>query len=206
MKLSRRILFFVIMGILFFGLAAGGYYLTRGKVLANEEKKKEQAFDVVYPDAASFDEASYRTEYLTRFLEENGYGDDQVYVNKVTFARNEIRDVTGIVVQVSSYKKYGGIITMLAGIRNDGTVNAVSILSISDAKGLDFKVRDPEFCDQFAGKRVDAFRLVSFVSEDPEDIIAANGAEDASQSMVNAVNAAILTNRFIDEYFGETLG
>ena len=50
--------------------------------------KKRGGFAAVYPEAASFDEAKYRTEYLTRYLDENGFPEDQVFVNKVTFAQN----------------------------------------------------------------------------------------------------------------------
>ena len=202
MTIPKRILFIVITAVIAFALVFGVYFVTKDKVLANEEKKIDEAFDTVYPDAASFDEAYYRTDYLKRYLEENGYPDDQVYVNKVTFARNEVRDVTGIVVQVSSYKKYGGIISMLVGVKNDGTVTGYSILKISDAKGLDFKVRDSAFADQFAGKKTDRFTLVNYQAKLANEIVCANGAEDASLAVLKGVNAALLTNTFVDEYFG----
>ncbi len=206
MTVMKRILVVVITALVAFALVIAAYFVTKDKVKENEEKKIEQAFEAVYPDAASFDEANYRTDYLQRFLEENGYPDDQVYVNKVTFARNEVRDVQGIVVQVSSYKKYGGIISMLVGVKNDGTVNGYSILNISDAKGLDFKVRDSEFSDQFKDKKADRFTLVNYQAKLANEILSANGAEDASQAVLKGVNAALLTNTFVDEYFGGVLG
>ena len=94
---------------------------------------------------------------------------------------------------------------MLVGIQNDGTINGYSILKISEAKGLDFKVRDSDFADQFADKKADQFNLVSYNATLPGDIVAANGAEDASQAVVNAVNAVIRTSTFIDEYYGGML-
>lgn len=205
MKLPVRILICAVTAIIAIGLVIGVNHLTKDQVSANEERKKETAFEAVYPDADSFDEANYRSDYLNRFLDDNGYPDDQVLVNQITFARNEVRDVQGVVVQVSSYKKFGGIIRMLVGVQNDGTVNGYRILSISDAKGMDFKVRDTEFSDQFEGVRTDKFTLVNFESLSPSEIVCANGAEDASQAVVRAVNAAILANTFIDEYYGGVL-
>ncbi len=202
MKTSSKIIMIILTAVVAFALVFAGFFFTKGKIQANEEAKLDAAFETVYPDAASYDEAIYRKEYLTRYLADNGYADDQVYVNKVTFARNDVRDVTGIIVQVSSYKKYGGIITMLVGIQNDGTVNGYSILNISDAKDLDLKVKDSAFADQFKDKKVDAFTMVTENARLNNEIVMANGAEDASQTVLNAVNASILTSTFIDEYFG----
>ncbi len=202
MSLSKRIIRIVIIAVFAFALIFAGYFVTKAKVEENNETKIDAAFETVYPDAASFDEANYRSEYLTRYLTDNGYADDQVHINKITFARNDVRDVQGVVVQVSSYKKYGGIITMLVGIQNDGTVNGYSILHISEAKDLDLKVKDAAFADQFKGVRTEAFTLVNGEAKITGEIIPANGADDASQTVVRAVNASILANTFIDEYYG----
>lgn len=206
MNLLKRILLIVFTIIIAFGLIISANYLTRSKVEANEEAKIQAAFDAVFPDAASFDEPNYRADYLQRYLTENGFPSDQVFVNQITFARDEFREVQGIVAYVSGYKKFGGIIRMLVGISNDGTVNGFRILSISDAKGLDFKVKDSEFEAQFEGVRTDRFLPVSYESSSPSEIVMENGAEDASQAVIRAVNAAILANTFIDEYYGGVIG
>lgn len=202
MKLFRRVLILLMITLFALVLTFVGHFLTREQVSANELSKKEAAFAAVYPHAASFDEADYKKEYLQRYLTENGYPDDQVYVNKVTFARSDVGDVIGIVVQVSAYKKYGGIIRLLVGVQNDGTVNGYSVLHISDVKGLDMKIKDATFAEQFAGKRVSAFSLVNYEAKNANEIVAANGADDASQAVLSAVNASLLTNIFVDEYFG----
>lgn len=205
MKLYKRILIAVITAAIAFALIFGVNFLVKNKVEANEEARTKAAFSAVYPGADSFDDAIYRSDYLARYLDENGYPDDQVVVSNITFARDEVRDVQGVVVNVSSYKKFGGYIRMLVGVQNDGTVNGYQILRISDAKGLDFKVKDSSFADQFNDVRTDKFSLVNFTSNSPSEIICANGAEDASQAVVRAVNAAILANTFIDEYYGGVL-
>ncbi len=205
MKLTKRILFLVIMAIIAFLLIIGANLLVRGKIAANEEKKRENAMEEVYADAYSFGEVSYRPAYLKRYLEENGYPDDQVYIRNVTFARDAGMEVQGIVAEVCSFKKYGGIITMLVGVQNDGTVNGYSILQISDAKGLDMKVKDIAFSDQFKGVKTDRFNLVSYKAELTGDVVAANGAEDASQAVVRGVNAAVLAISFVDEIYGGML-
>ncbi|MBR3241845.1 MAG: hypothetical protein IKF90_03985, partial [Parasporobacterium sp.] len=71
---------------------------------------------------------------------------------------------------------------------------------------LDFKVKDSEFEAQFEGVRTDRFLPVSYESSSPSEIVMENGAEDASQAVIRAVNAAILANTFIDEYYGGVIG
>ena len=202
MNLAKRIIYIAVTAIICFALIFVANRLTKNKVAANEENEAKAAIEAVYPGVYSYDEAKYREDYLSRYLAENGYEDDQVLVHSITFARNDIRDVQGVVVDVRSYKKYGGIIRMLVGIQNDGTVNAYRILRNSDAKDLEFKVQENEFAGQFEGVRTDRFTLVNYNASLPSEIAAATGAEDASQAVVRAVNASILANIFIDEYYG----
>lgn len=202
---SRGILLCVITFVIALLLATGVNFLLRGKAQANEEEKKEAAFGAVFPDAVSFGDAVYNDTYLKRYLKDSGFSEDQVVVNKVYLARDEHQNAKGIVAMVSAYKKYGGIISMLVGIRNDGTVNSYSILRISEAKDLDTRVKDPSFCDQFKGKKAESFTLVREAALQPGEIASAKGAEDASQAVVLGVNAAVRSVSFIDEVYGGLL-
>lgn len=186
-------------------LAVGVNFLLRGKVEANEEKKKEEAFEAVFADAVSFSDAVYNDAYLKRYLEDSGFSDEQVVVNGVSLARDEHQNAKGIVATVSAYKKYGGIISMLVGVRNDGTVNGYAVLDISEAKDLDTRIKDPSFSGQFANKKADTFTLVAGDASEPGEIVAAAGAEDVSQAVVLGVNAAVRSVSFIDEVYGGLL-
>lgn len=204
-KNGGKILFFAISLIAALLLASAAGFLLKGRAEANEEEKRKASFREVFPDAKSFADAVYNDDYLKRYLEDSGFPDDQVVVNKVSLARDEHQNAKGIVATVSAYKKYGGIISMLVGIQNDGTVNGYSILRISEAKNLDTKVKDGAFKDQFAGRKAESFTLVRDVSSAANEIVTAGGAEDASQAVTLGVNAAIRSVSFIDEVYGGLL-
>ena len=204
-KRSGGIPFLIITLVVAILLAVGAQFLLRGKAEANEVKKRDAAFETVFSDAESFGDAVYNDSYLKQYLEDNGFSEDQVVVNKVSLARDEHQNAKGIVATVSAYKKYGGIVSMLVGIRNDGTVNGYSVLRISEAKGLDTQVKNPLFSSQFEGKKAEAFSLVREEASQPGEIVEASGAEDASQAVVTGVNAAVCTVSFIDEVYGGLL-
>ena len=199
------ILFLVICLIVSLLLASGAAFLLRGKAEANEEAKKEAAFKEVFPDAVSFGDAVYNDTFLKRYLEEDGFSEDEVVVNKVSLARDDHQNAKGIVATVSVYKKYGGIISMLVGVRNDGTVNDYSVLRITEAKNLDTQVKEGTFKNQFSGKKEARFTLVNSAPSLSGEIEAASGAEDASAAVVLGVNAAVRSVSFIDEVYGGLL-
>ena len=203
MKEKKKLLL-LIVPLICIALIAGSFFLTRGKIQANDEAKANGVIDAVFPDASRYTEASYNKRFLAQYLEEHGYDTTDVVVDHVVYARNDQNAVKGLIIYVNCYKKYGGLILMAVGILNNGTINDYTILDISDAKGLDGKVKEEEFREQFIGKNVTAFTL----SDDPQydaEIAAPNGARDASATVVNGINTAILTLEFIDESMGGLL-
>ena len=62
----------------------------------------------------------------------------------------------GYVLTVTSHEGYGGDITFTMGIGNDGTLNGISILNISETAGLGMRAEEI-LKPQFAGKNVSAF-------------------------------------------------
>ena len=204
-KRSRSILILIITLIVALLLSVCVSFLLRGKAEANEDKKRDAAFREVFPDAVSFGDAVYNDSYLKRYLEDSGFSESRVFVENVSLARDEHQNAKGIVVTLNAFKKYGGMISMLVGVRNDGTVNGYSILSISEAKDLDTLVKEPLFSSQFSGKKADTFLLVREDASEPGEIVEASGAEDASQAVVLGVNTAVRTVSFIDEVYGGLL-
>ncbi len=163
----------------------------------HDAEKFENAMRLVYSDAQSFDTAVFEKKYLDRYLDDNGFSPDKILIRDVIYARNDQNNVQGTVVNITVLKKFGGVINLLAGVRNDGTVNGYSILEITDAKGLEMKVKEEEFSSQFEDVLTDKFILVEKDAVEPNEIVKASGAEDASEAVVTAVNAAILANDFM---------
>jgi len=85
---------------------------------------------------------------------------------------------------------YGGDIKITVGIKNDGTVSGISILSISETAGLGMRATEPAFYKQYEGKQTDRF-VVSKDGGDGEPIDALSGATITSRAVTGAVNAAL---------------
>ncbi|MBR6357185.1 MAG: hypothetical protein IKR99_03400, partial [Lachnospiraceae bacterium] len=173
MKINKN-LWFLIIPIFCIALITGSFFYTRGIIKANEAAKANGVIADVFPDAVRYSEATYNKRFLALYLEEQGYETTDVVVDHVVYARNEQNAVKGLIVYVNCYKKFGGLIQMAVGIQNNGTINGYTILDISDAKGLESKVKDDDFKNQFIGKNVSAFVLSDEPHNDAE-IEAPNG-------------------------------
>lgn len=90
----------------------------------------------------------------------------------------------------SGYNKNG--IDLLVAMNNDGTVNGVTIVSISETPGLGTKVDD----DTFLSKFENLGESVTIVKNNPAneyEIEAAAGATYSSKGVASAINIAIST-------------
>ena len=95
-------------------------------------------------------------------------------------------NVAGYCVEVAPTGFGGGVDTMV-GVRADGTISGISILSMAETAGLGAKASEPEFADQF----IDAVGDGSLkVSKDGGEIQAMTGATITSRAVTNGVDAA----------------
>ena len=202
--MKKKSIFLLTICIICAILITAGVLATRKKIIANEKKIYDNVFAETFPSAYRRSDASYSKFYLAEYLESYGLDTSDVIVDHVIYARNELSEVKGLIVYVKCYKKYGGIIYLAVGIQNNGTINNYTVLDISDAKGLDLLVKEDSFKDQFKEKSVPQFVLSAEPYSDA-DIVAVGGAEDASQAVVNGINASIYTLEFIDESMGGLL-
>ena len=88
----------------------------------------------------------------------------------------------GYVVQTTA-SGYGGPITVMTGVRSDGTVEKVRVMSSSETPGVGKKTEDESFLNQFAGK--------SGTLSIGSSVTAVSGATVSSRAMVEAVNSAL---------------
>lgn len=165
------------------------YELTKDPIAAQEEKAKQEAFREVFTDASSFEAVADQDEAaMTAVVAQGGFA--QTSVNEVAKAVDGSGSVLGYVITVTSHEGYGGDIKFSMGIRADGTLNGISILSISETAGLGMRAEEV-LKPQFAGKQVDQFSVTKngAVSEDQIDAI--SGATITSKAVTNAVNAGM---------------
>lgn len=203
MKINKKLLPLIIP-IFCIALITGSFFYTRRIIKANDAAKTNGVIEEVFPDAVRYSDATYNKRFLALYLEEHGYETTDVIVDHIVYARNEQNAVQGLIIYENCYKKYGGMIQMAVGVLNNGTINGYTVLDITDAKGLESKVKEADFKNQFIGKNVSAF-VISDEAHSDAEITAPNGAVDASRTVVNGINTALITLEFIDESMGGLL-
>ncbi len=184
------------------GLLLGVVYeVTKEPIQQQEERQKTEAYQEVFADAASFEEIEERETWeqiVEQSLKEEGLNEkDQI--DEVWKALSEDGSLLGAVIQVTSKEGYGGDIEFAVGIQQDGTVNGISILSISETAGLGMKADTEEFKSQFSGKNVEAFSYTKTGAAKEEEIDAISGATITTNAIVNGVNAGLISFRALSE-------
>ena len=101
-------------------------------------------------------------------------------------AYDENGEKIGVVITTVS-SGYGGKIEVMTGIKADGEVSGVNVLSMEETPGLGAKGKEDGFLSQYKGS--DSPNLA--VSKDGGEINALSGATITSRAITKAVNQAI---------------
>ncbi len=175
------------------GLSLGGVYaITKEPIAISEEKRSKEAYREVFADAESFDEIEAKDldndSFALSTWTEKGYKD--ISVKNVLEAKDGSGSLVGYVLVVNTKEGYGGDIKFTMGITNDGTLNGVSILSISETAGLGMRAEEV-LKPQFENKNVAEFNLVKTGKTSENEIDAISGATITSTAFTKAVNAGL---------------
>lgn len=173
------------------GLALGVVYeITKEPIAAQERKTKEEAYKAVFSEAESFEAVSdFSSEEADQVLMDAGF--EAEHIDEVLLAKDGNGTVLGAVMNVTTSEGYGGDIQFSLGIKNDGTVGGIKILSISETAGLGMKATEEAFYGQFSDKKVDAFTYTKNGAKEENEIDAISGATFTTRAMTNGVNAGI---------------
>ena len=112
-------------------------------------------------------------------------------LDEILIAKDASGEALGYVLSITDPEGYGGDISFMMGIRMDGTLNGISILSISETAGLGMNAKTDAFRNQFKDKNVEQFTLTKTGSTADSEIDALSGATITSTAMVNGVNAGL---------------
>lgn len=167
------------------GLGLGLVYeITKAPIAQAQETAKKKAWQEVFPEADinDFEQVEIDQAAADAAIADMG-------VNGTVDEACTVGDM-GYVVTATDKDGFGGSIQVTVGITSDGTVNGVSILSISETAGLGMKATEPAFYGQYEGKQAEKF-AVSKDGGDGEPIDALSGATITSRSVTGAVNAAL---------------
>lgn len=164
------------------------YEVTKEPIKVQAEKKKMEACKEVFADAEQFEEAGVSLES----------GNEAVDIQEVSKALSPEGTLLGYVIQLTTHEGYNGDIQFTMGIRLDGTLNGISLLSISETPGLGMKAEEV-LKPQFVNKKAPQFSYtkVGAVTEDQIDAI--SGATITTNAVTNGVNTGL-------HFFHEQLG
>ena len=177
---------------LFSGLILGFVFqITKEPIALAEEKAAKKAYSEVFPSALEFelteelplDSLSGDSAWL-----EAGY--EGVSVENVLRALDKDGTLLGYVLTVTSHEGYGGDITFTVGIANDGTLNGISILNISETAGLGMKAEEV-LVPQFSNKKVSVFTYTKSGAVSDDQIDAISGATITTKAVTKAVNGGL---------------
>lgn len=183
-------------------IVAGGilgfvYDSTKDVIAKQEEEKKILAYKTVFEDADNFNELSIEVDdSLKNSFVEAGFAAEDI--DGLVVAKNAAGENLGYILLITTHEGYGGDISFTMGVRNDGTLNGISLLSISETAGLGMeagKVLVPQFKDRKATQ----FTYTKTGALQPDEIDAISGATITTNAITNGVNLGLY-------YFNEFLG
>lgn len=190
-KMVKNVLVLTVITVIA-GLLLGFVYdITKEPIRAQQEKTKQEAYLKVFPDAASFEEdESLHVSNSDAILTDAGYAEETI--DEALVAKDSAGQALGYVFTVTTNEGYGGAITLSMGVTNEGTLNGIEILSISETAGLGMKADTDEFKNQFSGKTVAQFSYSKTGVAADYEVDALSGATITTNAMVNAVNAGLV--------------
>ena len=173
------------------GLLLGSVYeITKEPIVVQKALRKNKACKEVFQDAVTF-------EALELSVSETGEK-TSANINEVSQAVAENGTVLGYVLDITTHEGYNGDIQFTMGIRMDGTLNGISLLSIAETPGLGMKAEEV-LKPQFAEKNVGLFVYTKNGAATPDQIDAISGATITTNALVNGVNTGL-------EFFKTELG
>lgn len=182
------------------GLVLGGVYqLTKEPIAEQKRLKKQQACQEVFAEAASFAEMEgFDSGEAAQVLASPEVSFQSQDIDEVMTAQDAAGSTIGYVLTVTSHEGYGGDIQFTMGVTNEGVLNGISLLSISETAGLGMRA-DEVLKPQFAGKSAERYEYTKTGAVADNQIDAISGATITTNAVVNGVNAGLF-------YFQNVLG
>ena len=173
-------------------LLGGAYQITKDPIEKATEAANMAAYKKVFPEAAEFtsdDKMEAAVESCNTELLSQNFG--KVGVENAFQAVDASGTALGYVITSYSGDSYSGVVKISVGIKEDGTINGIEFLEISDTPGLGLKAKEPAFKDQYAGKNKESLTVTKSGNAGDGEINAISGATITSSAVTNAVNAAL---------------
>ena len=190
MKKILKDAFALLMITLVAGILLGFVYsITKEPIAQQEQLTKERSCQEVFADAATFENDTDDLEAAAAAMKAAGY--EVQTLSEILVAKDDSGSTLGYVLSLVDPEGYGGDISFMMGIRLDGTLNGISILSIGETAGLGMNADTDAFKSQFANKKVEKFTFTKTGSTSDSEIDAISGATITTTAMTHGVNAGL---------------
>jgi electron transport complex protein RnfG len=183
---KNTLILFVIT--LIAGLLLGWVYgITKEPIAKEQQRAKEEAYKEVFAEAEAFEDMEVDGQ-SSREFKKMGW---DASVDEIMQVLDKNGSAIGYVLTVTDHEGYGGDIQFAMGVKNDGTLNGISFLSISETAGLGMKAKEDNFKNQFTDKKVDSFSYTKNGASEDNEIDAISGATITTNAVTNGVNAGL---------------
>ena len=184
-KIVKNTLILTLITVIAGVILGAVYEVTKTPIAQSQETAKKEAWQAVFSDVKLDD---FKAEDVDQKAADKAVKDMGVNatIDEVCTAGD-----AGYVITTTDKDGFGGNIQITVGIKKDGTINGVSILSISETAGLGMNADKPEWKGQYAGKNVDSFTVTKNGASAENEINAISGATITSNAVTGAVNGAV---------------
>lgn len=163
--------------------------ITKEPIAQQEQKAKNEACQNVFAAADSFEAQELAdSAQIEQVLTDAGISGADI--DELMAAKDASGALLGCVITVTDHEGYGGDIQFSMGITNEGTLNGISLLSISETAGLGMRAGEV-LVPQFADKNVSKFTYTKTGATADSEIDAISGATITTNAVVNGVNAGL---------------
>lgn len=163
--------------------------ITKEPIAQQEQKAKNEACQNVFAVADSFEAQELAdSAQIEQVLADAGISGADI--DELMAAKDASGALLGYVITVTDHEGYGGDIQFSMGITNEGTLNGISLLSISETAGLGMRAGEV-LVPQFSDKNVSRFTYTKTGATADSEIDAISGATITTNAVVNGVNAGL---------------
>ncbi len=159
--------------------------ITKEPIAASELAAKNAAYQKVFSEGKAFEEE----EALTKKLETLNISGAEIA--EVLAAKDGDGNITGYVMSLIAKEGYGGDISFAIGVKLDGVMTGLSVLSHSETAGLGANCTKEEFQAQFVGLKGPKIQYSKTGKSSENEFDAISGATITSKALTGAVNAGL---------------
>ena len=184
-KIVKNTLILTLITVIAGVLLGAVYEVTKTPIAQSQETAKKEAWQAVFSDVKLDD---FKAEDVDQKAADKAVKDMGVNatIDEVCTAGD-----AGYVITTTDKDGFGGNIQITVGIKKDGTINGVSILSISETAGLGMKAKEDGFMSQFAGIPAQILEVTKSGKTADTEIEAISGATITSKAVTYGVDAGL---------------